>query len=68
MSKKIHYTNEDGASMKRVVLSLEINYTGEILETFVTVPKSMTDEEIMNMARDFRNSETNYGFYYPDED
>jgi len=35
---------------------------------FITVPKNMTDEEIMNIARDFRNSETNCGFYYPDED
>ena len=67
MDKKIHYTNEDGISMKRVALSLEINYTGEILETFVTVPKSMTDKEIMDMARDFRDSEIKYGFYYPDE-
>ena len=54
--------------MKRVVLYLEIGYTSEMLETYVTVPKSMPDEEIMNMARDFRNSETNYGFYYLDED
>ena len=68
MNKKINYTDENGVAMKRVVLSLEINYTGEILETFVTVPKSMTDKEIMDMARDFRDSEIKYGFYYPDED
>ena len=68
MSKKIHYVDENGVEMKRVVLYLEIGYTSEMLETYVTVPKSMSDEEIMNMARDFRNSETNYGFYYPDED
>ena len=67
MSKKINYTDENGISMKRVALSLEINYTGEILETFITVPKNMTDEQIMDMARDFRDSETSYGFYYPDE-
>lgn len=67
MSKKINYTDENGVAMKRVVLSLEINYTGEILETFVTVPRSMTDKEIMDMARDFRDSEIKYGFYYPDE-
>ena len=68
MNKKINYTDENGIAMKRVVLYLEIGYTGEMLETYVTVPKNMTDEEIMNIARDFRNSETNYGFYYPDED
>lgn len=68
MSKKIHYIDEDGNELKRVVLYLEIGYTGETLETFVTIPKNMTDKEIMNLARDFRNSETNYGFYYLDED
>lgn len=68
MSKKIHYVDEDGVAMKRVVLYFEIGYTGETVETFVTIPKNMTDEDIKNMARDFRNSETNYGFYYPDED
>ena len=68
MSKKIHYIDEDGNELKRVVLYFEISYTGETVETFVTIPKNMTDEEIMNIARDFRNSETNYGFYYPDED
>lgn len=68
MSKKIHYIDEDGNELKRVVLYFEISYTGETVETFVTIPKNMTDEEIMNIARNFRNSETNYGFYYPDED
>ena len=68
MSKKIHYIDEDGNELKRVVLYFKIDYTGETVETFVTIPKNMTDEEIMNIARDFRNSETNYGFYYPDED
>ena len=68
MSKKIHYVDENGVAMKRVILYFEIGYTGETIESFVTVPKNMTDEEIRNMARDFRNSETSYGFYYPDED
>lgn len=68
MSKKNHYIDEDGNELKRAVLYFEIGYTGETVETFVTIPKNMTDEEIMNIARDFRNSETNYGFYYPDED
>ena len=67
MSKKINYTDENGVAMKRVVLYLEIGYTSEMLETYVTVPKNMTDEQIMDMARDFRDSETSYGFYYPDE-
>ena len=67
MSKKINYTDENGVAMKRVVLYLEIGYTSEMLETYVTVPKNMTDEQIMDMARDFRNAETSYGFYYPDE-
>ena len=68
MSKKIHYTDEDGNELKRAVLYFKIGYTGETVETFVTIPKNMTDEEIMNIAKDFRNSETNCGFYYPDED
>ena len=68
MNKKINYTDENGVAMKRVVLYLELGYTGETIETFITVPKNMTDEQIMNMARDFRDSEIKYGFYYPDED
>ena len=68
MSKKIHYIDEDGNELKRVGIYFEIRYTSETFEMFITVPKNMTDEEIMNIARDFRNSETNYGFYYPDED
>ena len=68
MSKKIHYIDEDGNELKRVVVYFKIRYTDETVEMFVTVPKNMTDEEIMNIARDFRNSETDYGFYYPDED
>ena len=68
MSKKIHYIDEDGNELKRAVLYFKIRYTDETVEMFVTVPKNMTDEEIMNIARDFRNSETDYGFYYPDED
>ena len=67
MNKKINYTDENGAAMKRVVLYLEFGYTGETIETFITVPKSMTDKEIMDMAKDFRDSEIKCGFYYPDE-
>ena len=67
MNKKIHYTDENGVAMKRVVLYLEFGYTNETIETFITVPKSMTDKEIMDMAKDFRDSEIKYGFYYPDE-
>ena len=66
--KKIHYINEDGNELKRVGIYFEIRYTGETFEMFITVPINMTDEEIMNIARDFSNSETNCGFYYPDED
>ena len=68
MSKKIHYIDEDGNELKRVGIYFETRNTGETLEMFITKKKNMTDEEIMNIARDFRNSETNYGFYYPDED
>ena len=68
MNKKINYVDENGTAMKRVVLYLEFGYTGETIETFITVPKSMTDKEIMDMAKDFRDSEIKYGFYYPDED
>ena len=68
MNKKINYADENGTAMKRVVLYLEFGYTGETIETFITVPKSMTDKEIMDMAKDFRDSEIKYGFYYLDED
>lgn len=67
MSKKIHYVDDEGNEMKKVAVYFELVYYGEVFETFLTVPENMTDEEIMNIARDFRNGETKCGFYYPDE-
>lgn len=68
MSKKIHYIDDEGNEMKKVAVYFELVYYGEVFKTFLTVPENMTDEEIMNIARDFRNGETKCGFYYPDED
>lgn len=68
MSKKIIYVNDDGVVMKQVLLYFEFSYTGQTITAFATVPQDMPDEEIMNLARDFRNSEIKYGFCYPDED
>lgn len=68
MGKKIYYVDNEGNEMKRVVIYFEVTYTGATLETFLTVPKGMTDEEIMLLAKSFRNTETKCGFYYPDED
>lgn len=68
MSKKIRYVDDEGNEMKKVAVYFELVYYGEVFKTFLTVPENMTDEEIMNIARDFRNGETKCGFYYPDED
>lgn len=65
---KVIYTNDDGARLKRLVIYFTVKETQTTLETFITVPENMTDEEIMNLARTFRNAETECGFYDPDEE
>ena len=66
--KKIKYVDNDGNELKKVMVSFEITYTGEGFQTIMLLPKDMTDEEIAKIARQFRDEETKYGWYYPDED
>lgn len=66
--KKIHYVDNDGNELKKVMVSFEITYTGEVFQTIMLLPKDMTDEEITEIARRFRDTETKYGWYYLDED
>ena len=66
--KKIKYVDNDGNELKKVMVSFEITYTGEGFQTVMLLPKDMTDEEITEIARQFRDTETNYGWYYPDEE
>ena len=66
--KKIHYVDNDGNELKKVMISFEITYTGEGFQTIMLLPKDMTDEEITEIARQFRDEETKYSWYYPEED
>ena len=66
--KKIHYVDNDGNELKKVMVQFEITYTGEGFQTVMLLPKDMTDEEITEIARRFRDAETKYSWYYPDED
>ena len=66
--KKIKYVDNDGNELKKVMISFEITYTGEGFQTIMVLPKDITDEEITEIARQFRDEETKYGWYYPDED
>lgn len=65
--KKIHYVDNDGDELKKVMISFEITYTGEGFQTIMLLPKDMTDEEITEIARRFRDTETTYSWYYPEE-
>ena len=66
--KKIHYVDNDGNELKKVMISFEITYTGEGFQTIMLLPKDMTDKEITEIARQFRDEETKYSWYYLDED
>ena len=66
--KKIHYVDNDGNELKKVMISFEITYTGEGFQTIMLLPKDMTDEETTEIARQFRDTETKYSWYYLDED
>ena len=55
--KKIKYVDNDGNELKKVMGSFEITYTGEGFQTITLLPKDMTDEEITEIARRFRNIE-----------
>ena len=65
--KKINYVDNDGNELQKVVIYFEIKETEQSIETILLLPKDMTDEEIAKIARQFRDEETSYGWYYPDE-
>ena len=65
---KVNYTNDDGAILKRLVIYFTVKETQTTLESFITVPENMADEEIINIAKQFRDAETECGFYDPDEE
>ena len=66
--KKINYVDNDGNELKKVVIYFQVNETGESLETVLLLPKNIKDEEIAKIARQFRDEETKYGWYYADEE
>ena len=65
--KKINYVDNDGNELQKVAIYFGIKETGQSIETILLLPKDMTDEEIAKIARQFRDEETSYGWYYPDE-
>ena len=66
--KKIKYVDNEGNEMKKVVIYFEVKETGQSIETILLLPKNIEDEEIAKIARQFRDTETTYGWYYPDEE
>ena len=66
--KKINYVDNDGNELKKVAIYFEINETGESLETILLLPKDMTNREILEVARQFREGETRCGWYCPEEE
>ena len=66
--KKINYVDNDGNELQKVAIYFEIKETGQSIETILLLPKDMTDEEIAKITRQFRDEETSYGWYYPEED
>ena len=44
--KKIHYVDNDGNELKKVMVQFEITYTGEGFQIVMLLPKDMTDEEL----------------------
>lgn len=66
--KKINYVDNEGNEMKKVAIYFEVKETGQSIETILLLPKNIEDEEIAKIARQFRDTETNYGWYYPDEE
>ena len=55
--KKIKYVDNDDNELKKVMGSFEITYTNEGFQTITLLPKDMTDEEITEIARQFRDIE-----------
>ena len=65
--KKINYVDNEGNEMKKVAIYFEIKEIKQTIETILFLPKNIEDEEIAKIARQFRNTETTYGWYYPDK-
>lgn len=66
--KKINYVDDYENELKKVTVYFEIINTGQTIETTLFLPKDMTNREILEVARQFRDGETTCGWYYPDED
>lgn len=66
--KKIKYVDNEGNKMKKVAIYFEIKEIRQTIETILLLPKNIEDEEIAKIARQFRNTETTYGWYYPNEE
>lgn len=66
--KKIHYVDNEGNEMKKVAIYFEIKEIRQTIETILLLPKNIEDEEIAKIARQFRDTETTYGWYYPNEE
>lgn len=66
--KKINYVDDYGNELKKVTVYFEIVYSGQTIETTLLLPKDMTDREILEVARQFRDGETKCGWYYPEEE
>ena len=66
--KKINYVDDYGNELKKVTIYFEILYSGQTIEQTLLLPKDMTDEEITEIARQFRDTETKYSWYYLDEE
>ena len=65
--KKINYVDNDGNELKKVAVYFEIVDTSQTIETTLLLPKDMTNREILEVARQFRDGETTCGWYYPEE-
>ena len=66
--KKIKYVDDYGNELKKVTIYFEIVYSGQTIEQTLLFPKDMTNREILEVARQFREGETRCGWYYPDEE
>ena len=66
--KKINYVDNDGNELKKVTVYFEIVDTGQTIETTLLLPKDMTNREILEVARQFRDGEITCGWYYPEEE
>ena len=66
--KKINYVDDYGNELKKVTVYFEIVDTSQTIETTLLLPKDMTNREILEVARQFRDGETTCGWHYLEED